>query len=293
MARGGATSLKAYALAAIAMTLFCVEAALARLIGPDIDVAQVIIVRSIIQLGFLMIWLRFDVKAIYRTDRLSLHLTRGMLNLTGLAAYYYVFATMPIATATVILFSGVLCTALAASVFLREDVGWRRWLATFGGFAGVLLVVRPEATPLNLSLLAGLYLAVNQAGTSLTTKGLTRTEPTHVIMAWIATIMFAAALPVALLWPSVPTSKTVLIAVCVGLFGTIGQLTSVVALRMADVSALAPIHYLRIVLASAIGYWFFAETIDLRTVIGASVVTFSALYITIHESRAARAADRT
>ena len=42
---------------------------------------------------------------------------------------------------------------------------------------------------------------------------------------------------------------------------------------------------MRIVLATIIGYVFFAESIDLQTAIGAAFVTLSALYITYHESQ--------
>ena len=56
----------------------------------------------------------------------------------------------------------------------------------------------------------------------------------------------------------------------------------------ADVSAIAPVLYMRIVVASAIGYVAFAEIVDMPTVFGAAVVTASALYITRYEAKLAR-----
>lgn len=279
------TDFRAYFFAFAAMSLFCCEAAFARLLGPAIDLGQLMVIRATMQLAFLTLWLRGDFGAMFATGRAWLHLTRGVLSVTGLAAYFYVFATMPMTTATVVMFAGVLVTVFAARFVLGEAVGWQRAVAALVGFAGVALVVRPEATTISLSLLAAVYLVVNTAGITLATKDLARSEPTHVIMAWIATTMLATALPFALIWPTWPTPEVFLYMLGIGLCGTIGQFASVTAIRMADVSALAPVNYMRIVLASAIGYWLFGELLDWWSLIGAGIVTASALFITLHETR--------
>src|SRR6056297_1584889 len=63
------------------------------------------------------------------------------------AAYFFLTAlfNMPLANATAILQALPLTITLAAALFLREPVGWRRLAAIVLGFAGVMLIVRPGA----------------------------------------------------------------------------------------------------------------------------------------------------
>ncbi len=279
---------RAFLFAFIAMALFSAEAACARAIGPGLNLGQIGVMRALVQLLLLWVWLGWGFPRAIETARPGMHMTRGLLSVTGLAAYFYVFANMPMTTATVLVFAGVLFTTIGAQAILREAVGWRRWLATAVGFAGVLIVVRPAATALDWTLAIGLYLAANGAAINIATKGLTRTEPTQTIMVWISLTMLAAALPLAVLTFAPPTPRDALLMLSIAIMGTVGQYCSVTAYRLADVSAVAPVMYLRIVIAAAIGYLIFGETLDGLTVLGAAIVTGSALYITIREAKLAR-----
>jgi drug/metabolite transporter (DMT)-like permease len=279
---------RAFLLAFAAVLLFSLEAAFARAIGPGIDLGMVGVVRALVQIAALRLWLGPRWTDSFATARPSLHLSRGFLSVTGLAAYFYVFANLPMATATTLAFTGVLATTLAAPVVLRERVGWRRWAAAIAGFAGVLVVLRPDVVPSGLVLFAGLFLAVNGAAINLATKGLTRTEPTPTIMLWIAATLLLVSLPFVLFAFRMPTVPTLLLMIGIGLVGTLGQYASVTAFRLADVSAVAPVLYTRIVIATFIGMLVFAEQPDLLTLVGAAIVTTSALYITIRESKLAK-----
>ena len=68
--------------------------------------------------------------------RLAAEFFSTLFFLSGLIA-------LPIADATAIgQFTPIAITA-AAAIFLKEHVGWRRWLATVFGLVGVLLIIRP------------------------------------------------------------------------------------------------------------------------------------------------------
>jgi drug/metabolite transporter (DMT)-like permease len=177
---------------------------------------------------------------------------------------------------------------VAAQVVLCESVGWRRWAATIMGFAGVLIVLQPGITAFDWVLLAGFYMAANGAAINLATKGLTRTEPTQTIMIWISMTTLLASLPLAIVTYSVPTTAHLALMIGIGVTGTLGQYASISAYRLADISAIAPVLYVRIVIATVIGYLVFSEAVQPLTVFGAAIVTASALYITIRESRLAR-----
>lgn len=279
--------LKAYGFAFLAMIFFTLEATFARLIGPDINAPQVALVRCLVQFGFLALWMRGALHLAFRTTRLWQHVGRGILSAVGSVAYYYVFASLPLATATVVFFGSILFTTMAAGPLLGETVGWRRWSATLVGFAGILIVVRPTTVTFDLPMLVALLLAVNAAAITLATKGLTRTEPTEVIMGYIALTTIVVNLPWSVATWSMPTAWIWTLTLVIGVVGTLGQWASITSFQGADASGIAQVHYLRIVLAAIIGAWLFAETPDAATIVGAVLVTASALYLTIGETRAA------
>ncbi len=80
------------------------------------------------------------------------------------------------------------------------------------------------------------------------------------------------------------------LTILIGLVGTFGQWASIGSIRGVDASGIAPVQYLRIVFSALLGALLFAEMPDARTVIGATLVTLSALYITIREATRPRPA---
>ena len=62
----------------------------------------------------------------------------------GAAVFFLsALAQIPLANVTAILQAVPLTVTMAAALFLRETVGWRRWLAIIIGFTGVTIIVRP------------------------------------------------------------------------------------------------------------------------------------------------------
>lgn len=174
--------LKGYLFAFASVMLFTLEASLAKLIGPEMNPAQVPALRAIVQLAVLAVLVRGRLGSAMRTERIGGHVWRGFLSASGAVAYFYVFTHMPLGAATVIFFTSVLFTTALAGPLLAERVGRRRWSATLVGFAGILLVVRPDAIPFDVVLFVAFLLALNAAAINLSTKGLTRTEGTVTIM---------------------------------------------------------------------------------------------------------------
>lgn len=285
-------ALAGYLLALGSVVLFTFEAALAKVIGPEINAAQVPALRCVLQLAFLGFLIKGRFRAVMRTDNIGGHVWRGLFSAFGALLYFYVFAHMPFGAATVIFFTSVLFTSALAGPILAERVGWRRWGATIIGFGGVLLVVRPEAIAFDFVLLLAFLLALDAAAINIATKGLTRTEGTLSIMLWISTISALTLVPLSLAAWTWPTPRVAGLMVAIALLGMVGQYLSISAYRHADASSLAPVLYLRIVIAGFLGWWIFGEVVDPLSATGALVITVTAIYITVEESRSRRSIAR-
>ena len=78
-------------------------------------------------------------------ERPRLQLIRVVLSTLEVAAFFLATVYLPLADVTTYyLACPIFVTALSA-VFLREQVGWRRWSAILIGFAGVVIALRPSA----------------------------------------------------------------------------------------------------------------------------------------------------
>ncbi len=78
-----------------------------------------------------------------RTRRPGLQLLRGVGLIGSSILFVSSLKYLKIADATATSFVSPLFVTALSIPFLGEKVGWRRWLATIIGLAGVLIVVRP------------------------------------------------------------------------------------------------------------------------------------------------------
>src|SRR4029079_4757678 len=82
--------------------------------------------------------------AAFRTDWMGLHLLRALFSFADLVCFVSAIALASLANVTTITFSSPLIMAVLSAAFLKERVGWRRWLAVTVGFLGVIIVLQPS-----------------------------------------------------------------------------------------------------------------------------------------------------
>lgn len=86
---------------------------------------------------------------------------RGFVSFAAYTCYYLALPALPIATTVALYFSAPLMIVILSVVMLGERVGPLRWLAVGAGFLGVLVILRPDAAPIDLA--AGLAIASGMA----------------------------------------------------------------------------------------------------------------------------------
>jgi drug/metabolite transporter (DMT)-like permease len=99
----------------------------------------------------------------------------------------------------------------------------------------------------------------------------------------IGAALMTLALP--LLWvPPSPEQWAMLAAL--GVIATLGHVLITKAYEHAEASLLAPLASTEIVMATVLGYAFFADLPDRWTVLGVTILIASAVYISVRERRA-------
>jgi drug/metabolite transporter (DMT)-like permease len=118
----------------------------------------------------------------------------------------------------------------------------------------------------------------------LITKHLTRTETPASIGAWMALLQVPITLVLAVFFWTWPNPAQLTTMIVIGLLVGAAHYTLTVAYNSADVGALEPFNFVRLIIAALIGYFFFAEQPDLWTWIGGAIIVASTTYIAHRES---------
>ena len=202
-------------------------------------------------------------------------------------------ALTPLSSASAILQATPLAVTAGAALFLGEQVGWRRWSAIAGGFAGVLMVVRPGLEGFQPASLLAVAAVVALAVRDCATRVIPRRVSTMQLSAWaFATLVPAGLLLMALgrqqpMAPGVPATLALVGAL---VFGPASYYAITAAMRLGEISVVTPFRYLRLVFALILGATVFAERPDLWTLSGAAVIIGSGLYTLSREARLRRPA---
>jgi len=249
---------------------------------------QIGFLRSVFGLLFMLPWILRGGVGGLKTQRWRFFIARGLLATGGVLCWMSAVAAMPIAEATSISFVAPLFATAGSALLLGETVRLRRWSAIIVGFIGVLIMLRPGYAVVGV----GAFWAVGAAGfmacSALAIKSLTRTEPTDRIVTWTALVLSCTTLPPALAVWTPMTTEFLLLAVLLGLLGTLGHLALTRAFAVADASFVMPFDYARLPFAALVGYMFFAELPDKWTWVGALVITGAAVYVARREALLAR-----
>ncbi len=247
-------------------------------IGTDIPLVQVLFIRQVIVTVLLMPLFIRGFPAALRTRNPGLQVLRGAFSLGAMLCGFTALLYIPLADVTALGFAKVLFVTIGAVVILHEKVGTRRWIATAIGFVGVLIMLRPSGDGIGYYYMLTLIGALFGAGITITVRILAKSERTETILFYQAVfLILALAIPTLLWWVQPDLRQWTLIAL-VGITGTGGQYLITRAHQTGQASALAPLEFVRLLIATAIGFFIFAELPDGTTFAGAALVVGATVY---------------
>ena len=272
----------------LAAASFAVMSALVRYLSQEISPLEVAFFRNLFGLAFLMPTLIQAGWGNLRTNNFKRYSLRAVLGLTSMYTWFVGLAYLPLADATTLSFIAPIIASIFAMVFLGERAGWRRWSAILVAFGGALLILRPgfqEISPAALLLLLG---TIATAGSVITVKVLSRTEPASAIVGYMGIYMTPISLIPALFVWTTPSWDLWPWIVVMGAAATLGQWGMTQAYAAADATVVLPFDYVRLPMVAVIAYVVFAETPDAMTYLGGLVIAAATIYIARRESRLAR-----
>ena len=255
---------------------------IAKYLAPDINGVQVVwgyVGASLIFLVAVAVAKRESPISLARTRRPWLQLVRGASLVCSLTALFVSLRHLPLAVATTVSFTAPLIIVALSGPILGERVGARRWAAVIVAMIGTSLVVRPGSDVFHwaslLTLLGAFFFALFNIATRML-GGFDRPLTTVLYTFVVSTALVSLAVP--MVWVTPTGAQWVLFAVS-GLLGFSAHFCIARSLVLSDVSAVAPLHYVRLLWAVAIGYMLFGHVPDVWTLAGGALIVVSGIYV--------------
>lgn len=271
---------------AVSMAGFTMNDAISKFVGESLTMAQIMFIRG----GFATLlvgaiaWHRGALKLPAGALDLMIVLRVGGEVLATLC-FLTALAHLPLANVSAILQALPLGVTMGAALFFSEPVGWRRWLAIGAGFGGVLIIVRPGLDGFNaysLYVLGCVFFCVVR---DLATRRVKAEIPSLFITtatAGAVTVAGGALIVPYGGWHPVGANDAMLLLGAAVLV-VIGYQFIIMAMRIGDISYIAPFRYTALLWAILLGYLVFGNVPDTAMTIGSLVVIASGLYTLYRE----------
>jgi drug/metabolite transporter (DMT)-like permease len=211
------------------------------------------------------------------TSAPRMQLLRGTALWLSATTFLAGLSLLPFATTKVIGSTAPLIVAAIAMPLLAERVGWWRWIAILFGFAGLVVVVRPDMGSIEWAMLFPLATACSYALYQVLTRriaGVDGALPNLFYTALVGTILASFAVPFVWVTPS-PAHLAVLFVH--GLVVGFGHFVMIHALANAPASLIAPFGYVSLIWAVILGYLVFGEQPDLGTLAGGTMIALAGI----------------
>ena len=263
-----------------AMFSFSLMAVSGRELATNLNTFEIMLFRSII--GFLIVLaIGYFAKtfAEIKRDRLGLHLFRNLAHFSGQNLWFLAVASIPFSQLFALEFSTPVWVALLAPLFLGEVLTKQRLLAVILGFAGVLIVARPDINQFDFAIVAAVACAICFAGSMMATKSLTSDQSITCILFWLTLMQLAMGLVATVFTGTItfPEGINIFWIVIVGIGGLTAHFCITNALALAPAIVVIPLDFMRLPLISVIGFLAYGEAFDLPILVGAGVIFIAIL----------------
>jgi drug/metabolite transporter (DMT)-like permease len=274
---------------ALAMAAFTGNDALMKQVTQDVPLMQAIVVRGLLS-GAMLAALAMATgglhMALSRADRGPVAL-RTLAEVGATLTFLTALMHLPLANISAILQALPLAVTLAAALFFGDRVGWRRLSAIAVGFAGVLLIVRPGAEGFTVWSLVAVASVLCVVVRDLCTRRLTGVLPTSTVALYTAgavTAMGAVGMAFGPGWQPVDGAALAALAGAAMLL-VVGYTFIIKAMRVGEVSFVAPYRYTSLLWAILLGWLMFGTLPDALTWAGSALIVASGLFTMWREAR--------
>lgn len=270
------------------MAVFAAQDGISKLLAEDYPPVFIVMIRYWAFAAFVLAVSQTrpgGIRRVSRSARPFVQILRGILLVTQICLMTFSFVVLGLAESHAIFAVYPLLIAAMGAFFLGEQVSGAQWAAIATGFIGVIVLLKPGAGVFDPLALIPVVCAFGFAAYAVLTRWVGGYDRPYVSFFWTGV---AGAVGITLVGPFYWTGMTGAHWVWMAVLcftGAFGHFLLIKAYEYAEASGLQPFAYIQLVLASAIGVVFFAETLTVTLLIGSGVIVAAGLFTLLWQRR--------
>jgi drug/metabolite transporter (DMT)-like permease len=226
---------------------------------------------------------RNNFKAL-QTDNMRLQIFRALINIISMICWFSAIGMMHFEKATALGFTTPLFTTVLAVLVLGEVIRFHRTAALLLGFIGILIIIRPGYLPFEFGTILMLIASFSFSFVLIFVKKLSATDSSLTIifyhLIYMTPVFFILSL---FYWENINLNQLIIFTL-MGASGLLSHWCLAQAFKMSDTTFVMPLQFTKLIWASLIGLFIFAEQPDIWTWVGGVIIFISVVYITYREA---------
>lgn len=219
-----------------------------------------------------------------KTNNMRLQIFRALINIISMICWFSAIGMMHFEKATALGFTTPLFTTILAVLVLGEVIRFHRTAALLLGFIGILIIIRPGYVPFEFGTILMLIASFSFSFVLIFVKKLSASDTSLTIIFYHLLYMTPVFFVLSLFYWQTVTLDQVIIFSMMGASGLLSHWCLAQAFKLSDTTFVMPLQFTKLIWASLIGLFIFAEKPDIWTWVGGIIIFISVIYITYREA---------
>ena len=219
-----------------------------------------------------------------QTKNMRLQIFRASINVISMICWFSAIGMMHFEKATALGFTTPLFTTVLAVIVLGEVIRFHRTAALLLGFMGIIIIIRPGYVPFEFGTILMLVASFSFSFVLIFVKKLSATDSSITIifyhLLYMTPVFFILSL---FYWENINLNQLIIFTL-MGASGLLSHWCLAQAFKMSDTTFVMPLQFTKLIWASLIGLFLFAEQPDIWTWVGGVIIFISVVYITYREA---------
>ena len=221
---------------------------------------------------------------VLRPHRLSRQLARACLDMGNNVCVVIALRHLTLTMFYILVFTAPMIISLLSAVFLKESLPWRKGLAIFAGFAGVVIAVDPWGSARQgdwVGYAACMICVACFSVNMVWSRVLTRTESPESLAFFSGLVTAAVGFALMLFHAAPLTGRLTAGLFAMGLFCAAGTLCFYIAVKHTSAANVSQYHYTQLLTGTLVSFLVWHDKPGFFVLAGGSLILASGLYIAV------------
>jgi drug/metabolite transporter (DMT)-like permease len=221
---------------------------------------------------------------VLRPHRLSRQLVRACLDMANNVCVVIALRHLTLTMFYILVFTAPIVISLLSAVFLKEGLPWRKGLAIFAGFAGVVIAVDPWGSARQgdwVGFVACMICVACFSVNMVWSRVLTRTESPESLAFFSGLVTAAVGFALMLFHAAPLTARLTAGLFAMGLFCAAGTLCFYIAVKHTSAANVSQYHYTQLLTGTLVSFLVWHDKPGFFVLAGGSLIFASGLYIAV------------